>query len=557
MSTKVVGLDLGTHTVKVCELVTTFRHYELIGFGSEPVDPDGGVAGRPSLQAIAAAARRLLERRGLLGETLMCALPSDYVSTVRLEFPFDQPKKIEAALPFQLEDAIPFDVEDVVHDYQVIRRKPDGGAEVIVAYVRRELVEAFLETLRREGIDPKVVGIGPLAHFNLYDSVLARAGAGPKLAKADDDADAPEAIAVLDVGHVHTELLVVDGDSPALVRNIAGGGLDVTRALAEVFGVELEQAERGKHAEGRVGPPPRPGADTQVDFDPEVGGSRRELISSACREALLPIVREVRRSLAAHFAATGHEVRCVYLTGGGSLLAGFAEWLADSVDVAVRRLDPLDVPFNKLAGDSDRLRPYIAKSLALSLRAFHRAHQSQINFRKGEYVYTGDFGFLRGRLITLGVAAMLMIVLGAMVAVSRKRVLEAEYATLTAQVRAVSKVILGEETSDIDRVFQVMVAAEKSDARLIPEVSAFEVLAELSEKVDPDLEVGIDRFELDMEHKKLILTGRTESGGDVERLVNALQRTRCFDENKVSKDRVEKTMNDQTKFRLTGTSICG
>ena len=37
MATKIVGLDMGTHTVKVCELVTTFRHYELVGFGVEPV----------------------------------------------------------------------------------------------------------------------------------------------------------------------------------------------------------------------------------------------------------------------------------------------------------------------------------------------------------------------------------------------------------------------------------------------------------------------------------------------------------------------------------------
>ena len=38
MNTKVVGLDLGTHAVKVCELVTTFRNTELVGFASEPVE---------------------------------------------------------------------------------------------------------------------------------------------------------------------------------------------------------------------------------------------------------------------------------------------------------------------------------------------------------------------------------------------------------------------------------------------------------------------------------------------------------------------------------------
>ncbi len=541
MSTKVVGLDLGTHTVKVCELVTTFRNFELVGFGSEPVDPTGGVAGRPTLEAIAAAAHRLLERRGLLGEQIMCALPADYVSTVRLTFPFEQPRKIEQALPFQLEDAIPFDVEDVVYDYQVLAKTADGGSDVLVAYVRRELLEAFLVTLKAEGVDPKIVGMGALAHYNLYDHLLSAHGElGP--------------VAVLDVGHVHSELVVLDGGAPVLVRNIPGGGLDVTQSLAEVFGVEMEQAERGKHAEGFVGH--GPDADHGLDFDGAGGGSRREVIGGACRDALLPLAREVKRSLAAHFSASNHEVTRIYLTGGGSLLSGFAEWLESLVGTPVAALEPLSVPFNKLAAEGDRLRPYVAKALAVSTRAFKQQRQSQINFRKGPFAYTGDFGFLRGRFIALGVAATLMIVLGAMVAVSRKRVLEAEYETLQAQVRSVGKVILNDETDDVDRVFRVMMEAEQNDARFIPEMSAFEILAEMSGKVDPSLKVDLDRFELDLEHKKLELAGRTASGGDVERLVEALQQTKCF-ARQIQKDRVEKTMNEQTKFRITGTSTCG
>ena len=37
MATKIVGLDLGTHKIKLCELVTTFRNFELVGFDVETV----------------------------------------------------------------------------------------------------------------------------------------------------------------------------------------------------------------------------------------------------------------------------------------------------------------------------------------------------------------------------------------------------------------------------------------------------------------------------------------------------------------------------------------
>jgi general secretion pathway protein L len=536
MATKIVGLDLGTHTVKVCELVTTFRNFELVGFGSEPVD--GPPDQRPSIEDIAAAARRLLERRGLLNETLMCALPPGLASTTVLTLPFDQPKKIEAVLPFQLDEVIPFDVEDVVYDYQIASRTESGGATVLVAYVKREPFGAFLETLQAAGIDPKVVGIGPLSFFNLYDHVVPQ------------DLDA--AVAVVDIGHDHSEITLFDAGHPVVVRDVTGGGREVTLALAEAFQVEAAQAERGKLAEGFL---EARGGDTQVDATVD-GPSRRTLISDACRRALAPTVRDLRRSIVAHEVTTGHTLRTLYLTGGGSQLRGLPEFLEHALKVEVRPLDPLTVPFNRLADGGDSLRPYVAKALALSLRAFHRQHQSQLNFRKGDHAYTGDFGFLRGRFISVGVALVMMVVLAAMVAVSRKRVLEAEYLTLQAQTRALSEQVLGYESEDEELLYQTVVGQDTKKTNPIPEVSAFQVMAELSERIPYDLEVDVDRLEVDLDRNNMQLHGRTKSGGDVERIVEAIRQTTCF-KGRVNKERVEKSVDGRTKFRISAQSTCG
>jgi type IV pilus assembly protein PilM len=532
MATKIVGLDLGTHTVKVCELVTTFRNFELVGFGSEPVEgpPDGS----PTVTHIAEAARRLLERRGLLGETLMCALPPGYSSTVVLELPFDQPKKIEAVLPFQLDDAIPFDVEDVVYDYQIAHRTEEGSAVVLVAYVLRDVFAQFLEDLAAGGIDPKVVGVGPLSIFNLYDHILA-AHEG--------------SVAVLDLGHGHSELTIFEGGEPRIVRDIQGGGRDITVALAKAFQVDADQAERGKLAEGAIEGVSR---DTQVDATAE-GVSRRSLISDACRGALTPIIRDLKRSLASHNIGSGHRVDTLYLTGGTSQLGGLPAHLERALGLQVRALDPLDVPFNRLAEGDPRLRPYMAKALALSLRAFHRQHQSQLNFRKGDYAFTGDFGFLRGRVITVGVALVMMVVLAAMVAVSRKRVLEAEYLTLNNQVRALSVPILGYESDDVDLL--ALTVGSNIKANPIPDVSTFQVLAELSEFINFDLELDVDRLEIDLDRNKLSMQGKTKTGGDVEGVVEAIRKTKCF-KGRVQKERVEKSVDGRTKFQITAQSTC-
>ncbi len=535
MATKVVGLDLGAHTVKVCELVTTFRNYELVGFGSEPVTPVGEDAA--PFADLAAAAKRLLTHRGLLNETLMTAMPASAVSTALLDLPFSQPKKVEQVLPFQLDEALPFEVEDVVYDYQVVERSDAGPCKVLVAYVRETVFQAFLEALSAEGIDPKVVSVGPMAWFNLHDQLIGETAAAP--------------IGVLDIGHAHTELAVFEQGEPHLVRDVVGGGRDITLALAEAFKVSPEQAERGKIDEGTV--VAARSDDTQVDYDASAA-SRQALISRACREALSPVIREVHRSLVAFEVSRGQPVSQLFLTGGTSQLRGLAEHLSEALGLPVTPLDPLSSASNRLAGGGAPLRPYVGKALALSLRAFARAHQSQMNLRKGEYAYTGDFGFLRGRVISVAVAVLVMIILGALGAKTRERVLQAEYQGLVNQTAALSEPILGFESDDVDLLYSTVSAGVKNKS-LIPESSAFETLMELSQKIDFSLKLDVDRVEIDMTRKKMIVHGKTDSGGDVERIVDVLRKTRCYN-TRVTKERVEKSVDDRTKFRLSASSTC-
>lgn len=530
MATKIVGLDLGTHSVKVCELVSTFRNFELVGFGSEPVGASADA--QAELGEIAAAAQRLIERRGLANDTIICALPPSMVSSVTLEFPFDKPRQIQATLPFELDEVIPFEVEDVVHDYQVIERRENGSCRVLVSFVLEETLRGFLEILEAVGIDPKIVSVGSLAWFNLYETVLG---------------EATDAVAVLDLGHSHSELCIFDNAAPSSIRDIPVGGRHVTAALAEVFKVDAEQAERGKLAEGVI-----VSGRSETLVQGEAPG-RQQLISESCRQAMWPIVREVRRSLALHSNNAGHGVSRVLLTGGGAQLRGLAEWLEEQLEVPVEHLDPLKGAFNKLAESGDRLRPYAGRALALGMRIVQRTH-SVLNFRRGEYVYTGDFGFLRGRLISLAVSVVMIIVLAAMVAVSRKQVLEAQRQNLVDQTVALSVEVLGYESEDADELINTITGDDKQEAT-IPEVSAFEVLKDLSNKIKFELKIDIDQIEIDMSRKKLALSGRTDSGGDVERLVDSIKQTECF-KNRVNKEKVQKAMDDRTKFSLSALSSC-
>ncbi|MFN3197914.1 MAG: type II secretion system protein GspL [Bradymonadia bacterium] len=534
MATKVIGLDLGTHTVKVAELVTAFRTQEWVGFGTEPVETEGD--GPPTMEEIVMAARRLLERRGLLGETIITSLPSEAVSTVSLDFPFDQPKKIEQVLPFQLEEVIPLDIEDVVWDYQIVKKTEEGAARVLVAYVKETLFARFLETMQAVDLDPKVVGVGPLTFYNLYDALLG------------EHATAPTAI--LDLGHAHSELVIFDQGQPVVVRSLSGGGLDITEGLADAFNVDMVRAEQGKHAEAMVGPPGQQ-TDDGLSLDKP---NRQELIVEACREAIDDILREARRSLAAHFDATGHQIGQIYLTGGTSQMPGLRTYIESQLGVNVGVLNPLTLSAKKLREEGNRIQPYVSKAIGSALRGVSRAHQSQINLRKGDYSYTGDFGFLRGRIISVGVSVAVIVILAAMVAVTKKRVLEAETLSLQAQVEALSMEIMGEETDDPDEVLEAMNSKANNPAALIPQEDAFSVLHDFSRFIDYKTTIDVDRMNIDISNNRIEIRGRTLSADDVEAIVESLQKHDCI--SKVSKDRNERTLDNKTKFTLSMNMNC-
>ena len=107
------------------EVVSSVRKYELVGFGIESVDhsvPETEFDAQPLLRDYSTGG--LAVRASHFDATWCC------VVRTACDLPFDQPKKIDAILPFQLEEVIPFDIESVVYDYQILQTREDNTHRV-------------------------------------------------------------------------------------------------------------------------------------------------------------------------------------------------------------------------------------------------------------------------------------------------------------------------------------------------------------------------------------------------------------------------------------------
>ena len=102
MAHKVLGVDLGSHTVKVVELTLGFRTVQATAFYSAPVQPGDEPVAERAMRALA----QLIVQKGLHGEQRFEALGGDGLMIRLLSLPFSDAKKIDMVVGNELEAQI-------------------------------------------------------------------------------------------------------------------------------------------------------------------------------------------------------------------------------------------------------------------------------------------------------------------------------------------------------------------------------------------------------------------------------------------------------------------
>ncbi|MFT7622706.1 MAG: type IV pilus assembly protein PilM [Myxococcota bacterium] len=442
MAQKIIGLDIGSFSVKVSTLSTSFRSYAWEGYREFEI-PHAG-RGRPER-----AAAQVLADLGkqVQGAVVVTAVPGDRVMTRFMELPFADPKRIDSVLGFELEGQIPLSVEEMTYAYQTVGTTESGQTELFAAAVKHDVMERYLAGLQDNGLDPRVITLDTISYVNLYDHLVG------------------EGICVfVDIGHQTTKICIVEDGRMRVARSIGRGGRSVTQALADSFEIPFDEAEQLKHAQGEV-----PRSDSEMPPTP---------LAQACGAAMQPVVMAIRQTCQAFARQHGRPVDQILVTGGGSRLTNTMSWLQHELSAPVRALSLEALEFNKVS-NVEGSATGAAKSLGLALHhAATSKNVSTLNFRRGDYAYEGDYKYLQDKLAYLSGLAAALVVVGAIYGVVRNNNLQK---TLDAQYAA-----LGEFTEDKlgkrEKSFSKTVKKLKrpptrdGDVKLFPDMTAIAVL---------------------------------------------------------------------------------
>ncbi len=338
-----VGLDIGSSSVKAVELQGKPGNIALKSIGFEALQPDTVVDGQiMELNDVSNIVANIFSTQKIKTERVAAGVSGSSVIVKNIIVPQMSREELEESIDWHAEEHIPFDITDVSLDYQIIDSTPDS-LHVLMAACKRDFVANLKQVIQLAGKQPAIIDVDAFALQNCYE-VNYRPSPG-------------EIVALLNLGASTMNINILQGVRSVFTRDVSVGGNQYTGLLQKELGLSYEQAEAVK----------RGGA---VPTEAETGDI--ESILGSVSEMLALEIQKTFDFYRATAEDSSAMVRKIMISGGAGKLKGLPEYLADRFEMPVEALDPFrQIKIDGKRFDPDYMRdvmPEMAVAVGLALR---------------------------------------------------------------------------------------------------------------------------------------------------------------------------------------------
>ena len=354
---QIVGLDIGSCTIKLVELEYTRNGRALKNFGMVGVPQGAIVEGSiKDIEAVSGTIRNLFENLRVNNRNVAVSLSGYAVIAKKIELDRTDETGLEKVIQEEAEKHIPFDINDVNIDFAVLPRikreegeegEDDKGAtdasqtmDVMLVAAKKDVVEEYINLVTAAELNPVILDVDVFALQNAVEISVE---------------DPMGSFAIINIGANELQINTVRNGISVFSRDSSYGGARINADIMAAFAVTFEEAERIK-----------------LSGSEEKG--RRDSLESIFTTQASTWVREIRRAL--EFVAgtySGGPVAEILLAGGSCRLPGFAKYLEMETGITVKELNPFfDIAINEKHFDLDYLNymaPQAGVAVGLALRS--------------------------------------------------------------------------------------------------------------------------------------------------------------------------------------------
>ena len=343
-SKQVIGMDIGSSSIKIVELKQTGKDLEVIRVGVEPLAPEIVVDGAiVDTGQVSNSIAKLFSEHKIKTKNVATAVSGHSVIVKKLSLQQMPDEELEAAIPMEAAQHIPFDIAEVNLDYQILETPPDSPVmDVLLVAVKKDKILNYTNVITLAGRTPVIVDIDAFALQNVYEYNYEP---GPDVT-----------VALLNLGASVMNINIVRGHTPLFTRDVSVGGNQYTDSLQKELDLGFDEAETLK---------------TGVTL-PGISDEARMPVIKSVSEI---IVLEIQRTFD-FFRATagGEQIQKLYLAGGSARVYGLADLMKQEMGIPVEQLNPfrrIRAPETGPIGDEVASQgPRLSVAVGLALRSF-------------------------------------------------------------------------------------------------------------------------------------------------------------------------------------------
>jgi general secretion pathway protein L len=367
---KSVGIDIGTSSIKVVEVVSGTKGVTLAHFVERPIGQNP--AHDPELEIIEFL-RELFASYDPASTRVVLGLRQDRVSVRNKLFPFSDRQKILKSLPFELEEDLPFSNETAIFDAKIIRQI-GNTAEVLACATPKLRVAGALQMMTDANLDISILspeGIALANCFERWNDPIPTLPSRP----IDMELQLPERLITIQVHIGHNRTLVAAYENNLLIgaRTILWGAKNVADAIARRYEIPFVEAMKEMQTKSFILPSKEGASYDQIVFS--------DTISSQVKE----LSRELKISILEFKAEFNGVVQSVNLSGGGSQILNLHAHMTQLLELPVNKANCLaqfpNVGFEKSA----RTEAIIGVALGLAIEGLKKPRNPAVNFLRGEF----------------------------------------------------------------------------------------------------------------------------------------------------------------------------
>lgn len=352
----VVGLDIGSSTIKMCQIEKTPAGYQLKRFALCPTPPmtikDGAIV---DARVLGEEIRRLITQADLQNPKVVSAVSGQSVVIRPINMTRMTERELQHAIKFEAERYLPYSVTDAQIKGQILQEHLQGDEktmEVLLVAAPNEMVNNTQEVIKMSQFVPQAIDLEPFALLRALER-----GMGPDALR--------QTIALINLGASSSSINIFKNGMLRHNRTITVAGNSFTKAIGQSLNLSFEEAEKIKKDKGVI----------RVEKDATPVAPTTMRIFNVIIPVLKELVTEIQRSFDYYRTRyKGESVDLVVLSGGTAKFKNIEVYLSNELGIACEVAQPFrNISIQNVEGmtpeDLEELAPMAMVVSGLALRS--------------------------------------------------------------------------------------------------------------------------------------------------------------------------------------------